>query len=277
MKVQLSNGQKYVIIANASANSSSYVALESLNLTLTSGQTTLHNGYHLSANAKQAPLLNTSYLMPFAYRAFKEIDPDGATLWDNLLENTYQDLNASLTVTLHDTAGKAVKNQGALFPNWYRLDSLTGYPTVPLYQPDDYKFGYDAFRTIWFLAYDYSLAKDKRDQEILAKGYLFFKNELAQRGKIGPVYVISGISATEDCNYETPFGFYAVYLNLFQLMGDKDREKALLKKYGEYRRSKKSRVWMVAHDSAVKAGETEYFMNFWTFFGGYLYNKLTGH
>jgi len=277
VEVQLSNGQKYIITANASVNSSSYVALESLNLTLTRGQTTLHNGYHLSANAKQDPLLNTSYFMPFVYRAFKEIDPDGATLWDNLLEKTYQDLNASLTVTLHDTSGKAVKNKGALFPNWYRLDSLTGYPTDPLYQQDDYKFGYDAFRTIWFLAYDYHLSRDARDKEILAKVYPFFKKELTQRGKICPVYAISGTSATEDCNYETPFGFYAVYLNLFQLMKDKDGEKALLKKYETYRRSAGNRVWMKAYDSAVKEGETEYFMNFWTFFGGYLYNKLAGY
>jgi hypothetical protein len=106
--------------------------------------------------------------------------------------------------------------------------------------------------------------------------YPFFKKELTQRGKICPVYAISGTSAPEDCSYEQ-LGFYAVYLTLFQLMGDKEGEKALLRKYDTYRRSAGNRIWMNTHDSAVKDGETEYFMNFWTFFGGYLYNKLTGH
>lgn len=185
-----------------------------------------------------------------------------------LLEQTYQDLNDSLTVTLHNESGNEVKNNGMLFPNWYGLDGLTGYPTDAI-QPNDYQFGYDAFRTIWFLAYDYYLSKEPRDKEILAKVYPFFKNELTQHGKICPVYTISGTQ--EECDYETQFGFYAVYLTLFQLMGDKDNENLLLQKYADYRHSAENRVWTKSGGTEVKEGETEYFMNFWTFFGGYLY------
>jgi len=275
VEVKLSTGQKYVITANSSADSESYVALETINLKLAHGQTDAHNGYHLSANAKQDPLLNVSYFMPFAYRVFKKIDPEGATLWDNLLDQTYRDLDTSLTVTLHDTSGNAVKSNGALFPNWYRLDWLTGHPTDAIYQQDDYKFGYDAFRTIWFLAYDYHLSRDderKRNKQVLAKVYPFFKNQLAQQNRIYPEYVISGLQAAD---YETPFGFYAVYLTLFRVMGDQESENILLKKYEDYRRSSGNRVWMKSNDAVFEGGKVEYFTNFWTFFGGYLYQLIS--
>jgi hypothetical protein len=272
VEIKLSTGQQYVVNAMSPTSLSSYVALETIKIKLTQGQTDDHNGYHLSANAKQDPLLNVSYFMPFAYRVFKEIDPEGTAIWDSLLKQTYRDLHASLTVTLHDDSGKSVKSNGALFPNWYRLDWLTGHPTDAVYQQDDYKFGYDAFRTIWFLTYDYHLSGDKRNKEILAKVYPFFKNELAQQGKIYPEYAISGVRAAD---YETPFGFYAVYLTLFRLMGDQHSENILLKKYEEYRRSDGNRVWMKSNDAVFEGGKVEYFTNFWTFFGGYLYQLMS--
>lgn len=265
--------------ANSGGKDHAKVAIESINIVLKNGQTHIHDGYHLSSNAHGALFINVSYFMPFAYRVFKKLDPNGAAVWNKLLDKTYQDLKTSLNLTLHDLNANKIVGNGQLFPNWYQLSKATGQPIDIVTQTENtnvrgYQFGYDAFRTIWFLAYDDHLygKYDSRSRKILAKVYQFFKQEMNQKGKIAPVYNIDGTHPPEH-NYEASFGFYAVYLNLFKLMGDKQNERAILKMYSKHRGAKGGRVWIKDSDPKFKGGMEEYFMNLWAFFGVYLYTQ----
>jgi endo-1,4-beta-D-glucanase Y len=254
------------------------VALQSMHIQLKSGQTHENDGVHFVSNAHGALYMNPSYFMPFAFRKFIEIDSEGADIWAQLLDQTYIDLSKALQLNLHDLNGQTVSGNGHLFPNWFQIDRLTGHFTdVATQKPNNtvrgYIYGYDAFRTLFFLAMDYYLNNDVRDYELLQQVYPFFADELDQSGRIYPTYDMNGSPSTTENGQYTSFGFYAVYLNLFNIMKDQKHVNQLMSMYTDtHRQTDGEFVWTKNELPAYQMGQTEYFMHFWCFFGSYFFD-----
>lgn len=252
------------------------VGLGEITLELGTGQTSDNDGLHLTSNAHGAVHLNPSYFMPFAYRAFQQIDPDGADLWRALLAETYRDFEKSLSVTLYDFDGAPVVGNGMLFPNWLQLNRISGAledvsTQVPGGNVAGFQFGYDAFRALHFLTYDYLAFRDKRALALLRRVLPFFQQELAQRGYLYPVYRIDG---TPDADYEAHYGFSLVIANLFDALGDEQSARQILDRYPSQRcTAADGRAWLMNEHSCA-SGEQEYFMNYWGLFAAQLSGLL---
>ena len=274
--IELNNGKTYII--NDGTVKSSTVYVKSLKVILNKGQTDENNGYKLLSNGHGALYINPSYFMPFAYRVFAEIDPEGEEVWKAMIKATYDELMKSLNVTLHDLDGNPVTGNGHLVPNWYMLDKVTGQRVdVATQKPNSkvrgFESGYDAFRTIWFTAFDYALYQEPTSKKFLESVYPFYRNKLDTRNEFYPVFRIDGTQSKEH-QYKAGAGFLAVYLNLFNHGTVEDNERrdkiiSLLSAMRDY--ADDGRTWFRdPNDESI--GETEYFMNFWTFFGLYLDN-----
>ncbi len=270
--IELNNGKKCVI--NDGTVESSKVYVKSVKAFLSAGQTSQNNGYKLFSNAHGALHINPSYFMPFAYRVFAEIDSEGENVWNSLIDATYSELNAALGLTLNDLSNVSVKGNGKLVPNWYMFDKLTGERVdISTQKPDGnvrgYEFGYDAFRTIWYAAFDYSMFKDLRAKDFLQTVLTFFQEELKSKDYFYPEYRIEGIPSEQ---YESGAGFPSVYLNLFNLCGDRGNEHKVINRLWQHKKTSDERAWF-SNPQNPSEGEDEYFMNFWAFFGLYLYQR----
>ena len=72
---------------------------------------------------------------------------------------------------------------------------------------------------------------------------------------IYPIYQIDGTPVTSNVAY-TPFGFYAVYLNLFKILNDSISEDMILQMYPEHRFiTSDGRVWIKNEDEEMKWGK----------------------
>lgn len=119
------------------------------------GQPYLTAGDWSPALAK--PVLNPSYLAPYEYRIFAQLDPNKNDNWSALVNTSYQVIQGCTTAKLDASAGK-------LPPDWCALDKQSGQFVPANYQSKDFTsdFGYDAFRTVWRVALDYRWNGDKR-------------------------------------------------------------------------------------------------------------------
>jgi endoglucanase len=97
------------------------------------------------ASEQERPVLNPSYLAPYAYRIFAAVDPERP--WATLIDTSYDVLFAASGQQLD--RGPAV----GLPPNWCALDRQSA-AIVPPPAELDTNFGYDAFRTYWRVALD---------------------------------------------------------------------------------------------------------------------------
>lgn len=256
------------------------VELQSIQITLTESQSKDSDGLHLTSNGYGAPYVNPSYFMPFAYRKFMEFEDEelNKEFWQELLDNTYEDLEKSLEITLHDVDGNPIgeADRAPLFPNWFELDRLTGkLVDISIQKKTNeirgYEYGFDAFRTVAYLCISYYLDNDDLDLNLLKKIYPFFKKEI-ENGDIKPVYRIDGAPVVDD---EAAYGFYAVYLNLFNIMENFDNVDKILQKYKENRSSEGNRIWIKSDEDIFDGGKTEYYMNFWSFFGNFFYDSYS--
>jgi hypothetical protein len=236
--------------------------------------------FYLLSNAHGDLRINVSYFMPFAYRTFAVLDPKGKDLWTELLKDTYEILEDSMTVTLckkevvsqdaRNACEKTVTGNGLLFPNWFNLDLVTGSMVDTVYHDrDDYLFGWDAFRTLWFLGFSDLLLKDKPYRKLLERSKVFFQQELEptedkksgtdrKESKIFAVYEIDGKNPRDGD------AVYPVYLSLFDQLGDKgsaNRIRRILEKQERIHR-KGNRVWLDDDPS-------DYYKGFWNFLGAY--------
>lgn len=99
--------------------------------------------------------INPSYLAPYAFRLFAQIDPTRD--WLSLVDSSYQLLQQA-------SALSAVK-----LPNdWVQLDLDTGATTLMLTdQPGTSEYGFDAYRVWWRVALDASWFREPRATQYL--------------------------------------------------------------------------------------------------------------
>ena len=139
-------------------------------------------------SAEKRPLvLNPSYYLPFAYRAFAEADPDHP--WATLIDTSY-------------LVFEGCRSQMGLPVDWCHLDLDSGQLTIPLTKESD--FGYEAFRVFWTLAADHRWHGEDRALARL-KDIAWLKRHWAVRGHIPSRITHDGIPR-EDSPYLGQYG-----------------------------------------------------------------------
>ncbi len=105
-------------------------------------------------------LVNVSYLAPYAYRIFAQVDP--AHPWGRLVDSSYRMLGDSMAQPL-DQSGSA-----SLPPDWIRVNKTSGVISPPGGVLTT-NFGYDALRTPWRIALDWQWYREPRAEHLLAQ------------------------------------------------------------------------------------------------------------
>ncbi len=196
-------------------------------------------------------LVNPSYLAPYAFRIFAEIDPKHD--WKGLLDSSYALILRSMTANL-DKAKSA-----SLPPNWTQINVKTGKITVPSQNSElSSAFGYDAMRLPWRIALDWSWYKDNRDLLIL-KELKFLNDEWKSKNVLASTYSHDGRVVYSN---ESP-AMYGASIGFFLAAGDENAKEIynekLLPLYNPDKRS-----W---------ARPLGYYDSNWAWFGMALYNN----
>lgn len=90
------------------------------------------------------PAINPSYLAPYAYRMFEEVDPDRSHKWLKLVETSYRVLEDSAKLSLV-----------GLPPDWCSINRHSGViEPAELNGETSGDYSYDAWRVMWRLAVD---------------------------------------------------------------------------------------------------------------------------
>lgn len=140
---------------------------------------------NLEKTAKKSTIImNPSYLSPYTYKVFAEVDPDND--WLGLAETSYE-------VAINSIEPVLDKSSSANLPaDWVVLDKETGdilAPDVSTGLTTNYSF--DALRLPWRFALDYTITKDPRAKEVLDKiGHL--KTEWTEKGSLVASYSHDG-------------------------------------------------------------------------------------
>jgi endo-1,4-beta-D-glucanase Y len=149
-------------------------------------------------------VVNPSYLAPYAYRVFAQIDP---TLpWRSLVVSSYQVLGQCSAARLN-----AARSVG-LPPNWCRVETRDG-SARPNGGSEADRFGYDAFRVMWRVALDYEWY---RSSDALA--YLrqtgFLREEWRAHGRLASQYTHDGLPVSGEGQdtfvYAAELGYFLV-------------------------------------------------------------------
>jgi endoglucanase len=152
---------------------------------LVSGNATYVLANDLEARSSARPIVNVSYLAPYAYRAFAAADEDPAHDWMGAVDTSYWLLNATA-----DAALGAATSSG-LPPDWIVIDRASGAPSPTGIDGLSTNYGYDALRTPWRIALDYKWSGDPR-----AKAYLerlgALGREWREKGALAAVYAHDG-------------------------------------------------------------------------------------
>jgi endo-1,4-beta-D-glucanase Y len=155
------------------------------------GQPFLAAGDWAAAQLQPGPVINPSYLAPYAYRIFAGVDPEHE--WSTLVTTSYDVLQKCAAAPLQET------RSAGLPPNWCAVDRTNGaiasFPTIA--GADDY--GYDAFRVMWRVALDDRWFDSPRAHAFLSS-MDFLRSQWHQRGHLAAVYSHEGsaIRRAED-------------------------------------------------------------------------------
>ena len=155
------------------------------------------------AKDKDEIIINPSYLSPYAYRIFAQVDKQHP--WEKLVDTSYEVLEGCTEATYGSTSSSA-----GLPPNWCALTSDGEYIQNAEAGLSSTEYSYDAVRTMWRIALDYKWYKDVRAKDYLSKSGEFFENEIKTKDKIFTGYTHDG-KVFE--NYESVLGNSFVLAN----------------------------------------------------------------
>ncbi|MBV9544240.1 MAG: hypothetical protein JOY61_07665, partial [Chloroflexi bacterium] len=106
------------------------------------------------------PVVNTSYLAPYAYRIFQQVDPDHS--WLDLVDSSYDILGRI-------RASSQFGGSAGVVPNWIALDPNTGeLKPADALGPGWSLFDYESSQVPWRLGLDWLWFKDNRATDALA-------------------------------------------------------------------------------------------------------------
>lgn len=157
---------------------------------LAGGQRVLVAGDWARGHDGRPPVVNPSYLAPYAYRIFAEADPGRP--WLELVESSYD---------LLDMLQADVRFGGAsgLLPTWVGLDPETG-ALVPAQGVEGADlFGYDGLRAPWRLTLDWLWYRDERAKAALGR-FRHLRETLEREGRLAATY---GLDGTPQADHES--------------------------------------------------------------------------
>ncbi|MDQ3832838.1 MAG: glycosyl hydrolase family 8, partial [Actinomycetota bacterium] len=134
------------------------------------------------------PVVNPSYLSPYAYKIFAEADAYHP--WSALVDSSY---------TILEKVGQSPELGGTigLAPNWIALDSRTGQPSpATLGTLPTSEFSFDACRIPWRISLDALWFGDPRAERALNR-LSFPQKELGREGKFFASYYLDGTPAAD--------------------------------------------------------------------------------
>lgn len=135
-------------------------------------------------------VMNPSYFAPYAYRIFKDVDPQHP--WDELAETSYDVLEESMRLSLDS------ENSANIPPNWISINTATGEikraENLPAEIKNGSNFGFDAMRIPWRIALDFKWFREPRAEELLEE-MEFFSKEWGANQKINAEYTHAGVPA----------------------------------------------------------------------------------
>lgn len=136
--------------------------------------------------------LNPSYFAPYAYRIFKDVDPDPRHDWWEVINTGYEILPTASNATL----GSA--RSAGLPPDWVGIERATGaLVPLPLSGNDTTRYGYDAARTYWRIALDLRWSGDGRADSYLRENAGFLREEVARKEAPSAIYAHDGTIVLE--------------------------------------------------------------------------------
>jgi hypothetical protein len=106
------------------------------------------------------PIIDPSYLAPYAYRIFARADPSHP--WMRLVDTSYRVLTGCTTSSLGSSSSAGIP------PNWCAVQRPTGSVTAAPQMSRPNIYGYDAFRVMWRVALDWEWNSEAKARSYLA-------------------------------------------------------------------------------------------------------------
>lgn len=154
------------------------------------------------------PVVNPSYLAPYAYTIFAEADPDHS--WEDLVGSSYD-----LFEEIRDS--EELGGEAGLAPDWLALQEDGGISAAEIPNRSPSGFSFDASRIPWRITLDYLWFNDDRALETL-RGLDLPRRELDREGRMLAAYEPDGAPAAD---YEA-LSTYAGVLPGLLVSGDPD-------------------------------------------------------
>ncbi|MEO0405955.1 MAG: glycosyl hydrolase family 8 [Cyanobacteria bacterium P01_A01_bin.135] len=142
-------------------------------------------------------VLNPSYLAPYAFRLFAQVDPDRD--WMTLVDSSYELLNQSAGVSEVGLPG-----------NWVTLDLATGSyrPANQAIAALNSDYGFDSYRVWWRVALDAALADEPRAEAYLEQHLAPLVDLWQTRGSV-PAEI--GLQGEALVDYDSPAQYGMLY------------------------------------------------------------------
>lgn len=202
------------------------------------------------ATQETNPTINPSYIAPYAYRLFAEIDPQGP--WLRMVESSYKVLEAASSLS-----------KVGLIPDWCAIEKKTGKIVPSAVFPEGNIHSYDAWRTVWRIAYDAKFygEKDSRPIDFLRKKrYLF--DYWVHNNRLPQIFNVDGTVRIDLENFASLGTNLPAFAVIDKEVGKKLYEKDLL---GGYQRLNRSGFW---------GDPDDYYAQNWAWFGVALYSGV---
>ena len=211
------------------------------------GKPYLTAGDWAATQAEPGPVINPSYLAPYAYRVFAHVDP--AHGWTELATTSYEILDACARSPLQE------RHTSGLPPNWCALDRTSGavVPVPAITGADDY--GFDAFRVMWRVAVDARWFAAPQAHDFLVSAE-FLRSRWKQDGHLDAVYAHDGADRQPSENLAVLGGDLGAFLGFDDAAAAGILDARLLAS--------------VVHDSASAAhfdDASDYYEQNWAWFG----------
>lgn len=158
--------------------------------------------------------LNPSYLAPYAFRIFTQVDPKHD--WLSLVNTSYEVLEQSTQLS---TVG--------LPSDWVALDTNTGkYQLMPQSSPLQTVYGFDAYRVWWRLSLDAAWFKSPQAQRYLQTSTKYLQKLWREQSRLPARIDLQGKGLV---NYEAT-AQYAMLFAAWELVEPKLAQELLVKK-----------------------------------------------
>jgi endoglucanase len=196
-------------------------------------------------------VINPSYLSPYAYRIFAEIDSEHD--WMALVDTSYEVLDTSMSSSLDKSESANIP------PDWVFIDRRTGEILPPQGNNLTTNTSFDALRTPWRIYLDWLWYKEPRAQALLKK-MSFFTSEWQEKSLLYTSYEHDGTPVLRNQSA----AFYGGTLGYF-MATDPDIAKLIYDNKLQVLFNPDTNTWKIP---------LGYYDDNWAWFGIALYNNL---